>query len=297
MHFNVCLLALLLSVPGRREKVAGASPLPLPFNHLRYPALAFHHNTKAKTQNLIIPHSSHEYYFRASHYCIIRSQHSINPGRSSLILQHCQVFDSMHLQHRCSPAGRHCHGVIYSTDAFPYSPAAASTSTFAFEHRARLLDEDVDRPSHFHQPSPVTARHPNNGDDLGVNESGISAFRVLIPVSTVAWLLFGAACILCINGKGKAGRWVPEWYLDSRSSQWNKALVVAWWLAVVVLWPVLLPVLLVGKVIRKVKKMVKKRQRRRRQEDEEAQTSGGETGTLGRRKSLGGCACAVDKRG
>ncbi|KAJ2973259.1 hypothetical protein NQ176_g6710 [Zarea fungicola] len=203
----------------------------------------------------------------------------------------------MHLQHRCSRAGRDSYGVIYSTEVFSSSPAAASTSTLAFESRAGVLDEENDRPPHFHRPSLVTTRPPNNGDDFSVNDSGISAFRVLIPVSTIAWLLFGAACILCINGKGKAGRWVPEWYLDSRSSRWNKVLVVVWWLAVVVLWPVLLPVLLVGKVVKKVTKMVKKRERRRRQEDEEAQTSGGETGKLGRRKSLGGCACAVDKRG
>lgn len=75
------------------------------------------------------------------------------------------------------------------------------------------------------------------------------------------WLLFGASCILCINGKGRAGRWVPEWYLDSEGKRADKALVGMWWLAVMVLWPVILPALLVGKLVKKVRKVVRKMSR------------------------------------
>ncbi|EHK23619.1 uncharacterized protein TRIVIDRAFT_199974 [Trichoderma virens Gv29-8] len=80
--------------------------------------------------------------------------------------------------------------------------------------------------------------------------------RVLIPISIAGWLLFGVICILCINGKGKLGRWVPEWYLDSQGTKRDKAVVVLWWVAVMVLWPVILPVLLVRKVIRVTKRWI-----------------------------------------
>ncbi|KAG6318177.1 hypothetical protein E4U22_005630 [Claviceps purpurea] len=65
--------------------------------------------------------------------------------------------------------------------------------------------------------------------------------KVLIPISIVGWLAFGAICVLCLNGHGRAGRWIPEWYLDSGGSRWDKAAVGAWWLAVVFAWPVILP--------------------------------------------------------
>ncbi|KAL7962212.1 hypothetical protein V8C34DRAFT_271109 [Trichoderma compactum] len=74
--------------------------------------------------------------------------------------------------------------------------------------------------------------------------------RVLIPISIAGWLLFGVICILCINGKGKLGRWVPKWYLDSQGTVRDRALVMLWWIAVMVLWPVILPVLLLRKVVR-----------------------------------------------
>lgn len=62
--------------------------------------------------------------------------------------------------------------------------------------------------------------HASHRHDLG-------PFQILIPISVAAWILFGASCILCINGKGRAGRWVPEWYLDSRGSHWDRAMVAA----------------------------------------------------------------------
>lgn len=101
------------------------------------------------------------------------------------------------------------------------------------------------------------------------NDPGPNPLQVLIPISVAAWVLFGASCILCINGKGRAGRWVPEWYLDSEGSHWDRALVAAWWLAVMLLWPVILPVLLVGKLVRALRKVVAERCARKKAMDEE----------------------------
>ncbi|KAF7559123.1 hypothetical protein G7046_g5019 [Stylonectria norvegica] len=72
--------------------------------------------------------------------------------------------------------------------------------------------------------------------------------KVLVLVTVFGWLVFGIICILCINGRGRAGRWVPEWYLDSEGRPADKAAVVTWWVAVVMLWPAILPVLMVRKI-------------------------------------------------
>ncbi|KAJ6784280.1 hypothetical protein PWT90_10468 [Aphanocladium album] len=143
-----------------------------------------------------------------------------------------------------------------------------------------------------HVPSPATtpifyhSSAARDGDDaqlgassslpaeLGRNDdTGLGAFGILIPVSAAAWVLFGASCILCINGKGRAGRWVPEWYLDSRGTRRDQAAVAAWWLAVMLLWPVILPALLAGKLARGVRGAVAKRCRKRGGDDEESQTA------------------------
>lgn len=55
---------------------------------------------------------------------------------------------------------------------------------------------------------------------------------------------------------------MPEWYLDSEGKRSDKALVGVWWLAVMVLWPVILPILLLGKLGKKVRKVVRKMRRR-----------------------------------
>ncbi|KAL6893059.1 hypothetical protein HDV57DRAFT_513296 [Trichoderma longibrachiatum] len=86
--------------------------------------------------------------------------------------------------------------------------------------------------------------HPEDGlSSEGTPYDPRAIVRVLIPVSIAGWLLSGVICILCINGRGKAGRWIPEWYLDSEGTRRDRALVVGWWAAVMLLWPVILPVL------------------------------------------------------
>lgn len=121
----------------------------------------------------------------------------------------------------------------------------------------------------FVAPTPVSRS--------GAGDASDGALGVLIPISVAGWLLFGASCILCINGKGRAGRWVPEWYLDSGGKRRDMAMVGAWWLAVMLLWPIILPVLLVGKLVKSAKRAACKR--KKRQDDEEAQVSEAKNGT------------------
>ncbi|KAF1729634.1 hypothetical protein CRV24_010172 [Beauveria bassiana] len=132
------------------------------------------------------------------------------------------------------------------------SASAAATPTLAFSalrDRASL-------------PGDYTSPHES------INSPG-EAVRLLVPISVAAWVLVGSGCILCINGgKGRAGGyWVPKWYLDAEGTRRDKALVVAWWLAVLLLWPVILPALLLRKMARVVMKQVGKLQTRRRERD------------------------------
>ncbi|KAJ6439730.1 conserved leucine-rich repeat protein [Purpureocillium lavendulum] len=87
--------------------------------------------------------------------------------------------------------------------------------------------------------------------------------KVLIPVSAVGWLLFGVICILCINGQGRAGRWVPEWYLDSDGTRRDKLAVGTWWLAILLMWPVILPLVGARGLIHKARTCAEKWDRMR----------------------------------
>ncbi|QYS96004.1 hypothetical protein H0G86_003268 [Trichoderma simmonsii] len=113
------------------------------------------------------------------------------------------------------------------------------------------LNKTIITPNSTARSGPHTMGHMIDGEGTAFEPKAI--MRVLIPISIAGWLLFGVICILCINGKGKLGRWVPKWYLDSQATKRDKALVMLWWIAVMVLWPVILPVLLLRKVIRVVK--------------------------------------------
>lgn len=67
---------------------------------------------------------------------------------------------------------------------------------------------------------------------------------------------------------------MPEWYLDTEGAPRDRALVAAWWLAILLLWPVILPVLLARKLVRQVAKKLAKMQRKKKQQsDEESQTT------------------------
>ncbi|EEU47192.1 uncharacterized protein NECHADRAFT_77401 [Fusarium vanettenii 77-13-4] len=63
--------------------------------------------------------------------------------------------------------------------------------------------------------------------------------KIVITAWVVGWFVFGIISILVINGNGRAGRWVPEWYLDSRGKMKHKLAVLGWWVFVVLFWPLI----------------------------------------------------------
>lgn len=67
--------------------------------------------------------------------------------------------------------------------------------------------------------------------------------NVLAPITAAGWILFGVICVLCVNGRGRAGRWIPEWYLDTKQLRRDKVELACWYFCVLVLWPALLPLL------------------------------------------------------
>ncbi|KAI5464863.1 hypothetical protein BGZ63DRAFT_378848 [Mariannaea sp. PMI_226] len=97
----------------------------------------------------------------------------------------------------------------------------------------------------------------------------LTIIRVLILVTVFGWIFFGVMSIMCINGRGQAGRWIPEWSLDSKGSRWHKIGIVTWWLAVIILWPVILPVLVIKNGIKEMVRHFKGRQSEEGKPDEE----------------------------
>ena len=114
--------------------------------------------------------------------------------------------------------------------------------------------------------------------DGGAYYDHMAIVKVLVPVSVFGWLVFGVICILCINGKGRAGRWIPEWYLDSDGTRWDKAAVGAWWLIVVIGWPVILPAIALSSVSRRLlgKCCAERRSKKEGEEEEAAAADAGQ---------------------
>ena len=121
----------------------------------------------------------------------------------------------------------------------------------------------------------------NEYGDIDVTQTSdypyATLIKVLIPVTVVGWLMAGVFCATCINMRGRAGRWVPEWYLDSHGTKVDMLLVVAWWAVVVVFWPVITVVMFARFGCR----IVGKRARKWHRGDEEAKgAAGGEVGAM-----------------
>ncbi|KAJ4309012.1 hypothetical protein N0V84_011746 [Fusarium piperis] len=72
--------------------------------------------------------------------------------------------------------------------------------------------------------------------------------KIVMTASIVGWFVFSIISILIINGNGRAGRWVPEWYLDSRGRTKHKLAVLGWWVFVVLFWPLIW----IGYTVRKI---------------------------------------------
>lgn len=126
------------------------------------------------------------------------------------------------------------------------------------------------------QPEPNQGEHDFNSP----TPDRSTIVKLLTLVSVFGWVFFGIMSIMCINGQGRAGRWVPEWYLDARGSRWDKTMVVIWWAAVVLVWPVILPALVVKNGVRGMVKHCRGRGGRDERDEEERgeQKSEGEAG-------------------
>lgn len=135
---------------------------------------------------------------------------------------------------------------LASTSDLTTSIAALATPTST---TTKFTNSTVSAQTFTTKTSTTTLSVPLQTNALKPNFTGgpkLGVLEILIPISVAAWIMMGVACVLCINGKqGRAGRWIPEWYLDSSSASCNKGLVVLWWVAVMLLWPALLPVQIV----------------------------------------------------
>lgn len=96
---------------------------------------------------------------------------------------------------------------------------------------------------------------PRHNDVLkSTNPGPDTILKVVASVSTVGWIMFGLISVVSLNARGRAGRWVPEWYLDSEGTRWAKLSVLLWWTCVVLFWPIIWVVYLVGITWRAIKR-------------------------------------------
>ncbi|KAM3440792.1 hypothetical protein MY4824_001919 [Beauveria thailandica] len=155
---------------------------------------------------------------------------------------------TMHIHHRAPRPTAITTIMAASRPIVHHAFSASATPTLVFSARNASLRGDFNTP-----------HESINGPD--------GAMRLLVPITVAAWVLVGSGCILCINGKGRAGHWVPKWYLDTEGTRRDKARVVAWWLAVLLLWPVILAALLLKSMARVVMKQVAKARTEKRERD------------------------------
>ncbi|UZP37122.1 hypothetical protein NXS19_004938 [Fusarium pseudograminearum] len=97
---------------------------------------------------------------------------------------------------------------------------------------------------------------PRHTDDVlkSTNPSPDTTLKIVAAVWAVGWIMFGIISVVSLNARGRAGKWVPEWYLDSDGTKWAKLSVAAWWTFVVLFWPLIWIVYLVGITWRAMKR-------------------------------------------
>lgn len=92
--------------------------------------------------------------------------------------------------------------------------------------------------------------HLNVHGPPGCIEARGSIWKLLIPITIGLWAFVGVICIFAIKTKDALyGRLRPEWYLEpSSDKRWKQILWIALaWSAVMVAWPVIMPVMWVRK--------------------------------------------------
>ncbi|KAL6918169.1 hypothetical protein FSHL1_009600 [Fusarium sambucinum] len=97
---------------------------------------------------------------------------------------------------------------------------------------------------------------PRHTDDVlkSPNPGPDATLKIVAAVWAFGWIMFGLISVVSLNARGKAGYWVPEWYLDSEGTKWAKLSVATWWACVVLFWPIIWIVYLVGITWRAIKR-------------------------------------------
>ncbi|KAF5981368.1 hypothetical protein FCOIX_4263 [Fusarium coicis] len=109
----------------------------------------------------------------------------------------------------------------------------------------------------------------DNNNVLRDNALGPSAtIRLVAAITTGGWITFGLIIGLVLNTRGKASSFVPEWYLDSNGSIWAKLAVAAWWVSIILFWPVICAVYMILAAGRGIRKFFSKFGVKRKQETE-----------------------------
>ncbi|KAF5985710.1 hypothetical protein FBULB1_2765 [Fusarium bulbicola] len=80
----------------------------------------------------------------------------------------------------------------------------------------------------------------DNNNVLRDKALGPSAtIKLVAAITAGGWITFGLIIGLVLNTRGKASSFVPEWYLDSEGCMWAKLGVAAWWVTIILFWPVI----------------------------------------------------------
>ncbi|KAF9762856.1 hypothetical protein IL306_003325 [Fusarium sp. DS 682] len=122
------------------------------------------------------------------------------------------------------------------------------------------------------QAMTLMARHAEDNDNVlnSTSPGPHTTLKIVAAISTVGWIVSGLISGLCLNGRGKAGRWVPEWYLDSNGTIWAKLAVAGWWMFVILFWPGIWVVYVIFATGRAIRKQFVKCVKRRKGNKEEA---------------------------
>ncbi|KAF5684916.1 hypothetical protein FDENT_6487 [Fusarium denticulatum] len=109
----------------------------------------------------------------------------------------------------------------------------------------------------------------DNNNVLRDKALGPSAtIKLVAAITTGGWVTFGLIIGLVLNTRGKASSFVPEWYLDSNGSIWAKLAVAAWWLCIILFWPVICVVYIILAAGRGIRNVLSKCGVKRKQETE-----------------------------
>ena len=94
----------------------------------------------------------------------------------------------------------------------------------------------------------------NDNPLKSVNPSPDTTLKIVASVWVVGWLVFGLISVISLNSRGQAGYWIPDWYLDTDGKKRAKLSVTTWWACVLLFWPIIWIIYLVGITWRAIKR-------------------------------------------